>query len=50
VADRVTVLNAGSVLATGNVDDVRRDPAVRAAYLGEVPSSAPRRAKERRPQ
>ena len=34
LADRVTVLAAGRVIASGSVDAVRRDPAVRAAYLG----------------
>jgi branched-chain amino acid transport system ATP-binding protein len=34
VADRVTVLDLGRVLASGPVDVVRADPAVRRAYLG----------------
>jgi branched-chain amino acid transport system permease protein len=34
VADRVTVLAEGRVLATGSADEVRADPAVRRAYLG----------------
>ncbi|MCW2600613.1 MAG: hypothetical protein JWM02_2442 [Frankiales bacterium] len=40
VADRVTVLDVGRVLATGPVDVVRAHPAVRRAYLGipEVPA------------
>jgi ABC-type branched-subunit amino acid transport system ATPase component len=37
VADRVTVLAAGRVLASGAPDAVRADPRVRAAYLGETP-------------
>jgi ABC-type branched-subunit amino acid transport system ATPase component len=37
VADRVTVLDAGRVLATGPVDEVRADPAVHRAYLGAGP-------------
>lgn len=37
VADRVTVLDAGTVLATGTPDAVRADPAVRRAYLGAGP-------------
>jgi branched-chain amino acid transport system ATP-binding protein len=35
VADRVTVLNAGEVVTAGTPDEVRADPRVRAAYLGE---------------
>jgi ABC-type branched-subunit amino acid transport system ATPase component len=35
VADRVTVLDAGRVLATGPPESVRQDPAVRRAYLGD---------------
>jgi branched-chain amino acid transport system permease protein len=34
VADRVTVLAEGRVLATGTPDEVVREPAVRRAYLG----------------
>ncbi|TAL13359.1 MAG: ATP-binding cassette domain-containing protein [Frankiales bacterium] len=34
VADRVTVLDRGQVLATGTPEQVRADPAVRSAYLG----------------
>ena len=34
VADRVTVLDQGRVIAVGTPDQVRQDPAVRTAYLG----------------
>ncbi len=34
VADRLTVLHYGEVIANGNAEDVRRDPAVQKAYLG----------------
>jgi ABC-type branched-subunit amino acid transport system ATPase component/ABC-type branched-subunit amino acid transport system permease subunit len=35
VADRVTVLAAGEVVTSGTPDEVRADPRVRVAYLGE---------------
>jgi branched-chain amino acid transport system ATP-binding protein len=34
LADRLTVMHDGQVIASGLPDDVRRHPAVRAAYLG----------------
>jgi branched-chain amino acid transport system ATP-binding protein len=34
LADRVTVLQQGRVLAEGSYDEVRRDPDVVTAYLG----------------
>lgn len=40
LADRITVLNAGKVLATGLPADIRANPAVQAAYLGGVHAGA----------
>ncbi len=35
LADRISVLVYGKIIATGNVDEVRSNPDVRVAYLGE---------------
>jgi urea transport system ATP-binding protein len=34
IAERITVLHLGAVLAEGNVEEIENDPKVRAAYLG----------------
>jgi ABC-type branched-subunit amino acid transport system ATPase component/ABC-type branched-subunit amino acid transport system permease subunit len=35
IADRITVMHRGAVLAEGTPDEIRRDPRVREAYLGQ---------------
>ena len=35
IADRITVMVNGTVVATGTPDQIRVDPVVRTAYLGE---------------
>jgi branched-chain amino acid transport system ATP-binding protein len=35
LADRISVLVYGRIIATGSVDDIRNHPAVREAYLGD---------------
>jgi branched-chain amino acid transport system ATP-binding protein len=37
LADKVTVLNLGEVLADGSVEEIQRDPNVGAVYMGKAP-------------
>ncbi len=39
LAERIVVLNFGSVLADGDPQEVMRDPAVVSAYLGQAAAS-----------
>ena len=36
IAEKITVLHQGEVLAEGKPDDVRRNPEVQRVYLGEA--------------
>jgi len=36
LADRITVLHRGEILATGAPEEIRRNQAVKDAYLGEA--------------
>lgn len=40
IADRLTVMADGQVIASGAVEEVRRNARVRAAYLGETEDAA----------
>jgi branched-chain amino acid transport system ATP-binding protein len=41
IAERLTVMVSGEVLATGTIEEIRRSPAVQAAYLGAAAATAP---------
>jgi branched-chain amino acid transport system ATP-binding protein len=36
LADRISVLVYGRIIATGSVDEIRSNPDVQSAYLGET--------------
>jgi branched-chain amino acid transport system ATP-binding protein len=40
LADRISVMVSGRMIATGSVDDVRANAQVRTAYLGEEEARA----------
>ena len=40
LATEVTVLHLGELLASGNPEDIRANPQVQAAYLGDAPMAS----------
>ena len=40
IADRISVLHHGEIIASGSPDAVRTDPEVRRVYLGEADDAA----------
>ena len=47
IADRISVLHHGEIIATGAPDAVRNDPEVRRVYLGEQRRMTDRRCRSR---